>query len=256
MNFSNSILKPLSFSILLLMLLLPCGAGCKSDDRPNDEGVAEEIRQEQTPDAETSEELQAVMTLELDDGLAAMGLNPDLRPPLLYQFIGVESLNEDGVPITDPIAGLHELSWDFGDGNTERFTVSKSTQHMYREEGTYTASLFLRDSDGDIDTAQTTVNIGPAWLEIMHISTENRPDGRVNVAVTVRNQSNQILRVLQVDLLVGESPVPSNLSVTFGPGTVPEYLGPDDTYTLTGTVGQWDGELRARSSYCTPFQES
>jgi len=125
---------------------------------------------------------------------------------------------------------------------------------MYREEGTYTASLFLRDSDGDTDTVQTTINIGPAWLEIVDISTENRPDGQVNVAVTVRNQSNQNLRVLIAELLVGESLVPSNLSVTFGPGTVPEYLGPDATYTLTGAVGQWEGELRARSSYCTPFE--
>jgi len=44
------------------------------------------------------------------------------------------------------------------------------------------------------------------------------------------------------------------LRTTFGPGVVPEYLGPDATYTLRSTIGVWTGELEARSSFCTPMQ--
>jgi len=254
LNLYYSILKSLSLSGVLLILLLPCTTGCKSDDQPNEERLTEDVQREDEPADETSNGLRAVMTAEVDDDLAAMGLNPDLRPPLYYQFNGVESLSEDGYPVTDPYAGLHEMSWDFGDGITERFTPSKSTIHMYREEGTFTASLFLRNGGGEVDTAQITINIGPAWLEIIDISTENRPDGRVDVEVLVRNQSNQDLRVIIVDLHVDGSIVPSNLSTTFGPGVVPEFLGPDATYTLRGTVGAWTGELEARSSFCTPMQ--
>jgi len=254
LNHFYSIVKPLSVSGILLMLLLLCSTGCKSDDQPNEERITEEVHLEESPVEETSDGLQAVMTAEVDDDLAEMGLNPDLRPPLHYQFSGVESLSEDGYPVTDPYAGMHEMSWDFGDGITDRFSPSKSAQHIYREEGTFTASLFLRSGGGEIDTSQMTISIGPAWLEIMDISTENRADGRVDVEVLVRNQSNQDLRVIIVELHVDGSLVPSNLSTTFGPGVVPEYLGPDATYTLRSTVGAWTGELEARSSFCTPMQ--
>jgi len=235
------------------MLLLPWTTGCKSNDQVNDERITEEIPLE-TPVEETSDALQAVMTMEINDDLVEMGLNPDLRPPLLYQFSGVESLNQDGVPITDPVAGLHELSWDFGDGTILRFTPSKSAEYIYREEGTFIASLFLREAGGETDTVQKTINIGPAWLEIVDLSTENRPDGRVDVTLLVRNQSNQDLRNISAELLVDGSLWPSNLSAAFGPGTTPEYLGPNATYTLTSSVGAWTGNITARSSFCTPLQ--
>ncbi len=249
---SVSVFRPLSVSALLLLLLLPLG--CKSNDHSDAESITYETPIEETPAEETSNALQAVMTVEIDDDLVEMGLNPDLRPPLHYQFSGVESLNQDGVPITDPMAGLHELSWDFGDSLTERFSPSKSTVHIYREEGTFTANLFLREGSGETDTAQVTIDIGPAWLEIMDLTTVNRPDGGADVSVIVRNQSNQDLRVITVELHVDGSIMPSNLSATFGPGTVPEYLGPNATYTLTSSVGEWTGDLKARSSFCTPLQ--
>ena len=249
-----SIFRPLSVSGIMLMLLLPWATGCGSDDQPTDERIAAGTPSEVAPREEASNTLQAVMTVEVNDDLVEAGLNPDLRPPLHYQFSGVESLNQDGVPITDPIAGFHELSWDFGDGNTLSFTPSKSAVHIYREEGSLIASLFVRDGGGETDTVQTTINIGPAWLEIVSVTSEDRPDGRVDVTVLVRNQSNQDLRVISAELLVDGALLPSNLSATFGPGTTPESLGPNATYSLTSSVGAWTGDITARSSFCTPMQ--
>jgi len=247
--YGASILKSLSVSGILLMFLLPCTTGCKSNDHSNDERTTEEMHSE-----ETSNALQAVMTMEINDDLVEIGLNPDLRPPLHFQFSGVESLNQDGVPITDPVAGFHELSWDFGDGTTLIFTPSKSAEHIYREEGTFIANLFVREAGGEIDTVQRTINIGPAWLDIMNLTAEDRPDGRVYVTVLVRNQSNQDLRSITAELLLDGSLHPSNLSATFGPGTTPEFLSPNATYALTSSVGAWTGDIKARSSFCTPLQ--
>jgi len=190
---------------------------------------------------------QAVMAVQIDDDLVDMGLNPDLRPPIWYSFSGADSLNADGVSILDPIAGYHELAWNFGDGTTIDFSASKSAkQHIYREEGTYTASLTVRDAIGASHTAQQAITIGPAWLEIVSVATANRTDGQIDVTVVVRNQSSQSLRVFTVELLVDDQIWPSNLSATV------DDFPPNGIYTLTTAVGAYTGTLRARSSFCTP----
>ena len=170
-----------------------------------------------------------------------------------YQFNGAASLNEDGVPITDPVAGFHELLWDFGDGSTLGYTPSKSAQHAYRAEGTYTASLTLRGASGATDTVYQTITIGPAWLEIVSLTTEICPDGKFNVTVVVRNQSNQALTGFSVDLLVDGFCLSVGLNASLGPGTTPERLLPGGDYTLRGVIGNWTGTLTARSSFCTPL---
>ena len=136
------------------------------------------------------------------------------------------------------------------------FTPSKSAKHLYREQGTYTASLTVRAAGGDTDTVQTTIIIGPAWLEIVSLTTVDRPDGQVDVTVVVRNQSDQALSVIIADLLVDGSIWPSNLSASFSSETTPDCLLPNGLYTLRGTVGNWTtGTLTARSSFCTPLPE-
>jgi hypothetical protein len=232
--------------LVCVLFVLPFMTGCDFIDQLLGGGI---------PGGGSANAPQAVMTAEIDHDLVDLGLNPDLRPPLWYQFSSAGSLSEDGIPITDPMAGFHELLWDFGDGMTIGFTPSKSAQHVYREEGTYTASLTLRAAGGATDTVQKTITIGPAWLEIVSLTTADRPDGQVNVTVVVRNQSNQALRVIGVELAVDGTLWPSNLSATFGPGTTPERLLPDGTYTLTTAVGSWTGTLTARSSFCTAWPD-
>ncbi len=211
-----------------------------------------------SPGGGTAGSPQAVMTAVIDDDLVDMGLNPDLRPPLLYQFSCAGSLNEDGISIFDPVAGMHEKAWDYGDGNTRGFEWSDTApQHIYREEGTYIASLSLRDAaSGATDTVQQTITIGPGWLEIVSLTTEPWPDDRSTLTVVVRNQSQQDLRVIVVDLLVDGTLWRSNVGETLGPGTTPERLSPNATYTITRVISGWTGTLTARSGGCTPWATS
>jgi len=235
--------------VVVLMVgvaLVPLVTGCDLIDK-----ILDAI----SPGGGTTGSPQAAMTAVIDDDLVDMGLNPDLRPPLLYQFSCAGSLNEDGISIFDPMAGMHDKAWDYGDGTTRGFEWSDTNpQHIYRREGIYIASLTLRDAaSGATDTVQQTITIGPGWLEIVSLATADRPDGQVDVTVVVRNQSQQDLRVFTVDLLVDGVPWPSNLGVTLGPGMNPDRLAPGAIYTLRGAVGSWTGTLTVHSSFCTPW---
>jgi len=59
-----------------------------------------------------------VITPEVNDPLVDQGLNPDLRPPLRYEFSAMSSLDRYGDPSHKP---NYEAGWDFGDGDTRGF---------------------------------------------------------------------------------------------------------------------------------------
>ncbi len=201
----------------------------------------------------TSDAPHAVIAAQIDDAWIDRGLNPDLRPPLMYRFNSLNSLDKFGDPIRK---GVQEVAWDFGDGETRGFEWGDYvTDHRYYEEGTYTVTLTVREPatyGGAADTAQTTITIGPAWLEIVSLTAEDRPDGQVDVSVVVRNQSRQALQGIQVDLILADGTIwPSTLMQSFT-GETPDRLVPGAMYTLRSTVGKWTGPIRARSSFCTP----
>ena len=235
--------------VVVLMVgvaLVPLVTGCDLIDK-----ILDAI----SPGGGTTGSPQAAMTAVIDDDLVDMGLNPDLRPPLLYQFSCDGSLNSEGISIFDPLAGMHDKAWDYGDGTTRGFEWSDiNPKHIYREEGTYVASLTIRDAaTGATDTVQQTITIGAGWLEIVSLTTEPWPDGRATLNVVVRNQSQQDLRVIVVDLLVDGVLWRSNVGETLGPGTTPERLSPNATYTITRVISDWTGTLTARSGGCTPW---
>ena len=79
---------------------------------------------------------------------AALTANPtDGLLPLTVDFDGSES--------NDPDAG-DELTylWDFGDGSSTE-TTTPTTSHAYSTQGTYTASLRVRDEQGALSEAAT-----------------------------------------------------------------------------------------------------
>jgi len=246
-----SIVKLLLVSIVLFLLVFPLMTGCDFIDQ-----LIEQITGGGVPGGSTSNAPTAVMiaTVALDDALVNAGLNPDLRPPLRYQFSAADSLNEEGVSVLDPYAGLHETSWDFGDGMGTHFSPSMSTIHLYRWEGPHTASLTLRGAGGATDTVYQTITLGPGWLEIVSLTWETRPDNKAVVTVIVRNQSRQALQRIGVNLHVDGSIWQINaLNVAFGEETTPVRLSPGATYTLTKWVNQWTGTLTASSGECIPY---
>ena len=206
------------------------------------------------PGGGTGNAPQAVITADIDHHWVDTTLNPDLRPPLMYEFSAINSLDENGVPIHKP---NYEVAWDFGDGETRGFEWGDYvTHHRYSEEGTYIVTLTVRQAPayGNASaTAQKTITIGPGWLEIVSLTTERRPDGQFNVTVIVRNQSNQALHGIRVELLANGVLLPIVLEADLM-GETPDRVPPNGTYTLRSVISPWTGELRARSSWCVPWQ--
>ena len=244
--------KLLSVSVVLFLLVLPLMTSCDFLDQ-----LIAQITGGGTPGGSSTTAPTAVMTATVgaDDALVNQGLNPDLRAPLWYDFSGVDSLDEYGESILSPVASYTELFWDFGDGATIDYSLSKSTkQHRYLLEGTYTASLTLRGAGGATDTVQQTITLGPGWLEIVSLTWESRPDNMAVITVIVRNQSRQALQRIAVNLHVDGSIWQINaLNVAFSDQTTPARLSQGATYTLTKWVNVWTGTLTASSGECIPY---
>ncbi|HSH78432.1 MAG TPA: PQQ-dependent sugar dehydrogenase [Herpetosiphonaceae bacterium] len=85
---------------------------------------------------------------------ADVSASPTSGPaPLEVTFNGSGSSDPDGNSLT--------YLWNFGDGSAERETTSATTNYRYSAQGTYTASLRVRDSRGAISAAATvTINAG------------------------------------------------------------------------------------------------
>ena len=246
-----SIARLLLVSIVLFLFVFPSLTGCDFIDE-----LIAQITGGGTPGGNTSNAPTAVITATVapDDALVNAGLNPDLRPPIRYQFSAADSLNEEGLSVLDPYAGLHEVSWDYGDGMVTNFSPSLSTIHVYRWEGPHTASLTLRGAGGAADTVYQTITLGPGWLEIVSLTWETRPDNKAVVTVIVRNQSRQALSRIGVNLHVDGAILEINaLNVAFSDGTTPTKLLPGATYTLTKWINQWTGTLTATSGECIPY---
>jgi len=126
------------------------------------------------------------------------------------------------------------------------------THNRYWEEGTYTVTFTVRENSAygsAMATAQKTITTGPAWLEIVSLTTEPRGDGQLDVTVIVRNQSHQALGRLQVYLVANDAFVLVAPAADLS-GETPDRVPPDGTYTLRGVTSPWTGTLRARSSWC------
>ena len=232
--------KLLLVLVVVAVSTLPLLTGCAFIDQLLGGGVS---------GGGTGNALKAVITAELDDNWDTT-LNPDLRPPLMYDFSAMDSLSEWGEPIEK---GSYQMAWAFGDGETRGVEWSDyTTHHRYWDEGTYTATLTLGYGNAS-DTAQKTITIGPGWLEILSLETELRTDGQFNVAVLVRNQSNQTLNKVGVRLFANGVPV-MMLDAILEDET-PDRIPPNGTYTLRGAIYPWTGTLTARSSWCLPWQD-
>ena len=206
------------------------------------------------PGGGTADAPQAVMTVQIADAMVARGDNPDHRPPISYKFSAVNSRDKFGDPIRK---GIQEVAWDFGDGSTRGFEWSIQnyvTNHIYREEGTYTATLTVREPatyGGTTGTAQKTITIGPGWLKIISMATKARTDGQFDVTIVVKNQSHQVLGRIAV-YLIDENTSTHGWTGRGADVTLQTPLAPNGGYTLKTVIGTWTGTLRAISWWCYP----
>jgi len=86
----------------------------------------------------------------------------DMTPPVAdagpEQTVNVETtVNFDAGDSTDNL-GVVSYEWDFGDGTTG---TGKTTTHTYKETGTYTVTLEVKDAAENIDMTSITVSVQP-----------------------------------------------------------------------------------------------
>jgi len=92
----------------------------------------------------------------------------DMTPPVAdagpEQTVNVETtVNFDAGDSTDNV-DVVSFEWDFGDGTTG---TGKTTTHTYKETGTYTVTLKVRDAAENTDTTSITVSVQtpPIWTQ-------------------------------------------------------------------------------------------
>lgn len=84
------------------------------------------------------------------------------KPPSAYlstnatQGTAPLAINFDGSSSSDPDGEITDYQWNFGDGETGR---GRKVQHVYKNPGSYTATLTVTDDDGASNTALVTINV-------------------------------------------------------------------------------------------------
>jgi PKD repeat protein len=68
------------------------------------------------------------------------------------------AVNFDGAASSDPDEDQLTYEWDFGDGSPHAFGVTAS--HTYTAQGTFTATLTVRDGRGGVDTDDLRIDAG------------------------------------------------------------------------------------------------
>lgn len=77
------------------------------------------------------------------------------------QAVEGSAITFNGSASSDPDGDTLQYSWDFGDGSTESGIVIP--QHVYADNGEYTVTLNVTDSDGEVGTDTLIVTVSNAY---------------------------------------------------------------------------------------------
>jgi PKD repeat protein len=180
-------------------------------------------------DGDTSTISPAIAVLDADPG-ATFSWTPSVpNEGVAVQFQDL-SVSHDG------IVGW---SWDLGDGTR---TESTHPSHAYVSDGTFTVSLTVRETDGDVSTVAKTVTI--ADLDPVAVFSFNPVNPVEGIPTIFTNASSSYDGIV-------------SWSWNFGDGTTSTEQNPmhaydqDGTFTAILTVREGDGDVSTRSSQIT-----
>ena len=148
-----------------------------------------------------------------------------------YSGVAGQSMSFSSSGSHDPDGNIVEYNWNFGDGYT---ATSANPSHAYRNAGTYTVTLTVRDNQGATNTATTSCTIealppddgngGFPWLPVLAVFI-------VAAAVAVYFYMQKMKQGV---------PVPK--AVEFNIGFEPEEIPADGKSTSIITIGLLDSE--------------
>ncbi|MEE4113372.1 MAG: PilC/PilY family type IV pilus protein [Desulfobacteraceae bacterium] len=156
---------------------------------------------------------------------------------------GTEPLQVDFIDTSESYDGIVSWSWDFGNGETA--TVQNPQGILFTQEGAYTATLTVKETDGDQHTASVVINVsdtGPTATLDVEETTGVEP-----FTATFFNQSNSYDGINSSTWDFGDG-----TTITAGglSNQTHEYLT-EGTYTVTLTVSEADGNSHSVSTTIT-----
>lgn len=184
-----------------------------------------------------------IVTLILTDGFGAMSVHTIMvtvlnRPPTAEAGEDLSGNEDDNLMFvgqgSDPGGGPISYSWDLGDGNSASGRV---VSHVYTKQGTYTATLTVRDCDGltATDTRSVSItNVPPqAGLTSNHTTEEGDIIGFYGSTST---DTPSDIPLLVYNWNFGDGSTASGISVSHA------YVD-EGTYTVTLTVTDDDSAV-------------
>lgn len=108
---------------------------------------------------------------------------------------------------TDPGASITEYDWDFGDGD-RCFDCGPSTSYIYQQEGQYTVTVTVTDSNFATSTGSTTINVTapPPAVSPSEQPSSGVHGGAGKITLDGRVGALQLDRSTQADALVFAGP--------------------------------------------------
>ena len=144
---------------------------------------------------------------------------------------GSSSIDPDGDPLT--------YAWTFGDGQSG---TGVSPSHVYADNGTYTASLTVRDPGGLGGTGSMTISVFDAQPSIALVATSAKTiavGGTFSMRVTIGDPGKlDAPWVTAVDWGNGQT---TTSRTRLGAFTLSRRFTIAGTYTVSGTVTDKDG---------------
>ena len=170
--------------------------------------------------------------------IAAFALGREGSP---FPFDASASSDPDDDPLT--------YAWDFGDGNTEVVT-SPVVEHVYRNNGTFLATLVVSDSHGATDTASTSLTIANVAPQITAFKVPATATVGVTYSIEIQYFDPGVDDTLDASLFLGHGGAGGGVTL-HGPAIVP--FTPSDTgkYFIAIWVGDNDGASSYREDTVT-----
>ena len=104
---------------------------------------------------------------------------PNNKPPIAnaggpYSAEAYEPLILDASSCKDPDGNISFYRWNFGDGSSQ--ILEENPIHIYRNPGTYTATLTIIDNNGSVAVDNTTIKISP--------NTNQKPTANISIPLS------------------------------------------------------------------------
>lgn len=138
------------------------------------------------------------------------------------------------------------FAWDFGDGI--RVTGDRNVGHIYRNNGSYVATLIVSDLDGAGDTASTTVTIANVDPQITLLRFPDTVVAGTPVEIEIQYADPGLDDTVYAMIWIFRRGGNGGGTGIDGPGVVVRTFFDPDEYTISVSAWDNDGAITSRAA--------